>query len=381
MGTSWVTIGVVVALVGILLTILLGGLQAFLSLGQWLFGPKRKKEERGLVLQEHAACAPDGEFRLAEVPLPEKPHGRKGEVPYVHDLLRHNRAVTLLGVPGTGKSAVAALVARSACGEFADVWGFSLAADPTKAGFLARLGEKLGGGDAPGASDLEGRALAALAEKRRLLVLDDFEAVLGARERGDPGAAALLDLLDRTGKKTHLLLVAGDAPAGLLDEDAFWVPRLEREAAVRLLHDALAERRREFHEEACHEIIEALDRHPLACRLVGGHLAHDPSIAPRDAAARLREGVAAARARTGHPGLAVALDLSLAALSPDERRVLEAAAAFPGPFAAPAGWSRDALDRLCERGLIERRTVPPAADGERHALHAAVRKAVAGTEG
>ena len=374
MGT-WVKIGLAVVLLAILIMVLMGGLQAILNFGQWLFRPKGRKDERDLVLLEHGPATPGGDVDLSAIPVPAAPHGRKAEMRYVHDLLRYSRVVTLLGADGTGKSVLAGVVAEAARAEFAAVWGFSFAADPTKAGFLDRLGGKRFGKNAPASPDLEGPVLAALAEARRLFVLDDFEAVLSARAKGDPDAAALYDLLGRTGKRTHLLIVARQTPTELFDEDAVWVPRIERDAAVRVLHEALAGRRHEFHEEACHEIVDSLDRHPLACRLVGGYLALD-AAKPKDAAARVHDLVIAARATSDRPslaGLAVALDLCLGILSPEERNILHAAAAFPGPFAPDPAWGRAALDRLAGLGLLDR----ASGNGERLRMHAIVREGAA----
>ena len=368
-------IGLAVVLVAILITILLGGLQALLNFGQWLFGPKGRKQDDDISLQEHDPAAPGGDVDLSAIPIPAAPHGRRAEVRYVHELLRHGRVATLLGLGGVGKSALAGMVAEAARADFAAVWGFSLAADPTKAGFLARLGEKLFGKDAAASPDLEARVLAALGEARRLLVLDDFETVLRARANGDPGAVALYDLLGRTGKRTHLLLVAGDAPTELVDEDAIWVPRIERDAATRILHEAMGPRRHEFHEEASHEIVDALNRHPLACRLAGGFFGQDGAKA-KETAARLHESISAARAKSAHPslaGLAVALDLCVAALSPEEHRVLSAACAFSGPFAPDPAWGGAALDRLVGLGLVKR----APGDAGRFRVHALVREGIA----
>ena len=106
--------------------------------------------------------------------------GRAGPVGDVAGLLAGRRLVTVTGPGGTGKTRLAAEVARVLAGRYADgVWLVELApvADP---GLVAAVvAAVLGVRDQPGISAAEAVAQV-LARQQLLLVLDNCEHVIGA---------------------------------------------------------------------------------------------------------------------------------------------------------------------------------------------------------
>jgi predicted ATPase/class 3 adenylate cyclase len=145
--------------------------------------------------------------------------GREKEVSEVRDLLRgeETRLLTLTGPGGTGKTRVALQAAADLLEEFPDGAFFvSLAAlgDPDR--FISAVAETLGVKEI-GEQPLDETLKDYLSERRLLLVLDNFEQVLGA-------APAVTEMLaEASGLK---VLATSRAPLGLYGEHEYAVPPL-----------------------------------------------------------------------------------------------------------------------------------------------------------
>jgi predicted ATPase len=145
--------------------------------------------------------------------------GREKEVSEVCDLLRHDetRLLTLTGPGGTGKTRLALQAAADLLEDFSDGTFFAPLATLSEAElFLAAVAETLGvreTGEQPLVESLKDY----LSERRMLLLVDNFEQVLGA-------APAVTELLaDAPGLK---VLATSRAPLGLYGEHEFPVPPL-----------------------------------------------------------------------------------------------------------------------------------------------------------
>ena len=119
--------------------------------------------------------------------------GRAGPVREVAALLDRNRLVTVTGPGGTGKTRLAAEVARQAAGRFADgAWLVELAPLRDPALVPAVAAAALGVRDQPGVP-AAGAVTQALARQQLLLVLDNCEHVIGAAAELCAGLLAACD--------------------------------------------------------------------------------------------------------------------------------------------------------------------------------------------
>jgi predicted ATPase/DNA-binding CsgD family transcriptional regulator len=115
--------------------------------------------------------------RRSELPL-ETIVGRDREVAEVIDLLRATRFVTITGLGGTGKSRLAAEVARQWPAELGDVTAVDLSAFDNPALVAPEIARAMGLPETPGVEP-EDQVLGAVANWTGLLLLDDAEELRG----------------------------------------------------------------------------------------------------------------------------------------------------------------------------------------------------------
>ena len=184
-------------------------------------GPALRQMEERILAQDRSldllsAATPSGTRN--ELPLQRTSFvGRERELSQATELLGRSRLLTLTGPPGSGKTRLALRLAAEQAGEFPHgIFFVRLAplADPQlMAGTIART---LGLRELSGESPLDGLR-AFLQERRMLLVLDNFEQILGA-------GAQVGELLDSA--PDVKVVVTSRAPLGIAGEQELPVPPL-----------------------------------------------------------------------------------------------------------------------------------------------------------
>lgn len=264
--------------------------------------------------------------------LPTPAHrlvGRQPEKALAREMLGRDgvRLVTLLGPGGAGKTRLAIELAADAVSRYRDgVWIVALApiADPGL--MVSEVARVMEIEPAPGEA-LEQTLGRALAERELLLVLDNFEHLMGA-------AGAVADLLAAAPRIG--LLVTSREPLRIGGEHRLEVPPLPVEDACELfVQRAMAVRPNlvvaDEEQAAIERICERLDGLPLAVELAAARIA---VFSPRALEARLAKRLALPDGPRDLPErqrtLRAAIDWSYQLLEPADRALLQRLAPFIG---------------------------------------------------
>jgi predicted ATPase len=196
--------------------------------------------------------------------------GRESEVTVAVELLSSSdgRLVTLVGSGGSGKTRIALELLKDLAPTFPDgAWFVDLSAVRTTDAVMDAIAQTLGVRDSPGIPT--GRRLAqALAERKSLLVLDNFEQVLDA-------GADVVELLEATRELS--ILVTSRSPLRVRAEQTLEVGPLPEEAARTLFVQRTRAVRPDFiatptDAPVIEEICRKLDRLPLAIELAAARM-------------------------------------------------------------------------------------------------------------
>jgi predicted ATPase/DNA-binding NarL/FixJ family response regulator len=268
--------------------------------------------------------------------------GRDGPVRQLAGLLEERRLVTLTGPGGSGKTRLAAEVAKRVAGRFADgAWLAELAPVADPALVAPVVAAALGVREQPGVSAAEAVARV-LARRQLLLVLDNCEHVIGVAAQLCGGLLAACDDVTVLATSREPLAVAGEARyrlAPLALPDPGDLAGAAGAEAVALFADRArsADARFVLDEEtgpAVVRLVARLDGMPLAIELAAARVEAlgvtglldrlDDRFALLAGADRL----ASSRQRS----LAATVEWSYQLLDQAERRVFRALSVFPGPF-------------------------------------------------
>jgi len=330
-------------------------------------------DRRGLAaLAGESARAEQASQALAGLPSPLNPFiGRARERAELRDAIGAHRQVTAVGPGGVGKTRLALAVAADLAGDFADgVWFVDLVpvTDPAMAG--SAVAAALGLGEQQGRS-IDDSVLAALADRRALLVLDNCEHL------GDGVAPFVERLLARC---LHVSVLTTSRARLLVPfERVYPVPPLSLEGhggggdagspdAVSLFLDraaAVGWTVEPGHLAQVAEVCRKLDGVALAIELAAVRL---PALGldglVTGLSDHLRLLVGGYRAEERHRSVRAMLDWSQALLSSADSTLLRRASVFVSPFTAPAaaevagfpplepGEVIDGLARLADQSLL-----------------------------
>jgi len=326
--------------------------------------------EPSLAIQEIAARLRGGRPAVAaprhNLAQPLKSFvGRRAELARLHELVQRARLVTLLGIGGVGKSHLAHAVAQLALPDFADgVWYVPLAnieaADAAPERVALAIGAAIGFHHTDAQAPLA-ELVAHLADKRALLVLDNWEHILPTAE------TVLYALLHGTPvhilatSRAHLMIegevalpLAGLPPAEavalFLDRARRIVPAYPVQGAVAAIEPDIL--------RICNQVAGL----PLGIELAASWVEHfsvgeigrslaEIAIAPQQAGATVSR----------HHSLGSVFEYSWRLLSPPQQQILARLSIFRGGFdraaaAAVAGAGLGELSMLIGHSLVQRIT-------------------------
>ena len=293
----------------------------------------------------NGAFPPLKSLHQTNLPIPATPLiGRLRELEEIHELLRQNRLVTLTGPGGSGKTRLAMQTAAQMLEDFADgVWWVALAAQRDPGLVESTLAGTIGA---------RGDLTEYLARRRMLLVLDNFEQVMGAAPR-------LAELLQAAPDLT--LLVTSRERLGLRAEQTYHISGLPGEDAIALFGARARQVRPEFQPDAAvAAICRRLDGLPLAVELAAARinvLTPDALVAQPDRALDMLTGGhrdAPERQRSLRSTIAWSYEL----LSEEERLLFTRLGIFHGGFDLDAAERAadadvDTLASLIDKSLLQ----------------------------
>ena len=373
-------------------------------------GDANYPQERGTGSRErglHLASSEPGVNDNLPLPLTSFV-GREAELVEVQGRVRRGRLLTLIGVGGCGKTRLALEAARSIAdsegpangsgGKLPDgVWLVELDSlrDPS---LVAReVASVLGVGERPG-RELELELVAALRDRRCLILLDNCEHLVGA-------CAELAEGLLRRCPGLAVLATSRE-PLGAVGERVWPVPALSVPGSLSLEAASRSESAQLFAERAAAaspgfalteenvpavaEVCRRLDGMPLAIELAASRVR---SMTTAQISARLDDalGLLASGPRTAsprHSTLRATVDWGYDLLSPPERALLRALSVFSGGFTLEAaeevcqaeaeeggGPVLDLLSRLVDKSFVQVRRTREAA---RYRLQEVIRQYASG---
>lgn len=335
--------------------------------------PLVEAEERALLQawQPPPVAAPSARSpfqAIADVPYLV---GRKGELAQVAAWLRAGERSVIQGLPGVGKTALAARLAYRLRPHFPDgvLWARLAASDPMS---VLSTFARAYGADVDGVASLADRSRVVrdlLADKRALLVLDDVEDSAQVEALLPPSGRCAVLL---TTRRQNLRVARGARRLTLRPFSP------ANNAGRQLFTQILGEARVQAEATLFDQIAHLLGHLPLALLIVASRLAWEPGWETADFLRRLQQRAERLPAlRYEGEGVAAAFALSVDPLPEAQRRFFAVLAAFAGDdfdaaaAAAAAGIADDAAgDHL--RALYARSLVQTPRSG-RYSLHPLLR--------
>ncbi len=303
--------------------------------------------------------------------------GRESEIDHLYELVLRKRLVTLLGLGGVGKSRLAQAVAQRAIHGFADgVWFVPLANIEVRASTNDRIALAIAAAIGFAITDMHSpwtELIAHLAQKKLLLVLDNWEQLVSAAEE------IFEQLLSHTA--VHVLntsrvrlMVEGEEIFGLSglpapDGYTLFVERARRIVAGFTGTDAIAD---------IAQICEAVGGLPLGIELAASWVEHIPVAEIGHSLMTLAVAPTQAERLTDrHQTLHTVFEYSWQLLSPQQQQILAHLSAFRGGFDRTAA-SVVADSTLSDLSILIAHSLVQRLNAGRYDLHPLVQTFVAG---
>lgn len=295
--------------------------------------------------------------------------GREEELEQLKTHLEAQRLITLLGIGGSGKTRLALELARSQLEAFGDGTFFvRLAPLQSATDIPMALAEAVSFRFQQG-HDLEAQVLSHVADKRMLLMLDNFEHVLEGRSFVTKllKAAPELKLLVTSREKLSLTAEAVYAVAGLSYQTALHAAPEAANSAAQLFLDTARRVRLDFepHEDDLAHVVRIcrlVEGHPLAIILAAGWL---ESLSLAEISEELSTGIELLATHVQdmpdrQRSIRAAFNHSWRLLSPEEQGRYASMAVFRGGFDRRAAkevveTSLPQLTRFLNKSLIQHR--------------------------
>jgi len=265
------------------------------------------------------------------LPIPATPFlGRDEELGFVTTAIAESRLVTLTGPGGTGKTRLAIQAAVEVADAFPDgVWWVSLTS--IRNATLVRSGIAQ-------ALQAKGELEEQIADKRLLLILDNFEQVIDA--------ATDLAALQGACRNLHLVVTSREV-LRLVGERAYAVPPLKPDDATQLFNAGALSARADFQPgPAVDELCARLEHLPLAVELAAARVR---VLSPELLLDRLGERLDVLQGgRDADPRqqtLRATIQWSYDLLSPIEQKLFARLSVFAG------GYTLEAAENVCEADL------------------------------
>lgn len=315
------------------------------------------EEERALLSRWQQVNLPTARLAPFQA-IPAPPHfvGREEEVAQLAEWLLAGETCIVQGLPGVGKTALAAHLAYHLREQFADgvLWARLSGSDPSAIlnTFARAYGVDVS--DLPDADSRSGVVRGLLADRRALLVLDDvLESATVERLLPPSGRCAVLI----TTRRQNLRVGLGGRRLNLAP---FTV---EGGAAQQLFAEILGEERAAAEATLFAQIAALLGQLPLALLIVAGRLAYEPGWSTEALLERLQQRQRRWEALAFEDvSLRLSLEVGLDRLSPMERHFFATLSVFPADFNLEAAAAvanieeeaaADALRSLHARSLVQ----------------------------
>jgi non-specific serine/threonine protein kinase len=277
--------------------------------------------------------------------------GREAELRSLKSQLRTARLVTLIGTGGSGKSRLAAEIARSVPDVWPDgAWWIELEAVKDTAGAVVGMLEL------PGRGPAQNVALSWLAAKKVLLILDNCEQLVADCAAFSQAALARCPHLTIIATSREALGVPGEVRrpvASLRDSDALQL----FEARARLVSPDF--KLGTPNQDTVQQICERLDRLPLAIEMAAARL---DVMSVKELLANLKDRMRVLTSGTrGAPQrqqtMTAAIDWSYRLLTEEEARLFRRLAVFQGGFTMEAAQATGAAELHVLSGLVQKSMV------------------------
>lgn len=320
------------------------------------------------------------------LPVEKSPYIGNGKfLEKLSDYLEQQRLITLTGIGGVGKTRIAVQVCRSLLPQYpGGIWLVQLASLNSRTEMLSKLASVLGAQLLPG-DDAISSIGSQLDNRKRLLILDNFEHLLVARD-------VVTSLLEQT--RNMSILITSRQRLQLTEEAVFPVIGLSyigsesfgqstetEDDASELFIDVASRRRLDFkpdtsNKTAIRRIVSLVKGHPLAIVLAASWV---DGLSCSQIISELESGLGILETETGdvperQRSVRATFNYSWALLEDEEQRLFCALSVFRGGFDGAAAQAVSGASLLTLTRLVRKSLLQHLPENERYEMHELMRQ-------